>query len=501
MTFERASGILLHPSSLPGDYGIGELGTQAYRFLDWLGGSGCKVWQILPLGPTGYGDSPYQCFSSFAGNPYLISLEELIHQGFLHPADMDGGPVFKADRVNYGQLIPWKSNLLKLAFERFHKSDVQNRSAFDYFCATHVGWLEDFALFMAIKEKYGGGSWEDWPEELKFRREPDLSSMKEGLVEEIQRFSFYQYIFYDQWNRLRQYANTLGIRIIGDLPIFTAMDSADVWSNPELFLLDENLKPTVVSGVPPDVFSRTGQLWGNPLYNWEVHKQSGYKWWAERLRSSLRLVDVLRLDHFRGFAGYWEIPAENLTAEHGRWVAGPGIDLFNSLDTNLGDGMLTPGIGLPIIAEDLGVITPDVIELRERFHLPGMKILQFGFNGADNPFLPHHYPRDCVAYTGTHDNNTAMGWLATAPAEEKEFALRYLGCASDDFAWELIRCIWSSVAVFAITPMQDILSLGGEARMNYPSQLGGNWQWRMTGQEPLQHIAHKIHELNVLFSR
>ncbi len=501
MSFERASGILLHPTSLPGEYGIGDLGPQAYRFIEWLATSGCKLWQILPFGPTGFGDSPYQCFSAFAGNPYLISPDELVHLGLLTINDLEDKPDFPEERVDYGSLIPWKLGLLSRAFEKFLVSGMKFRQPFDYFCAENVAWLEDYAMFMAIKEAYGGGSWEDWPSSLKFRETSAMTNIKKELMESMQKYSFYQFVFFEQWHHLREFARKHGIQIIGDIPIFTALDSADVWSHPELFMLDDNLKPTVVSGVPPDVYSPTGQLWGNPLYIWQAHKDTNFSWWCSRIRSTLLNVDILRLDHFRGFVGAWEIPADHETAEQGRWVAGPGADFFLAIDANLGDGLLTPGTGLPIIAEDLGVITPDVTELRETFHLPGMKILQFGFSSPDNPFLPHHYTIDSVAYTGTHDNNTSLGWLAATPASEREFALKYLHSDGSDFAWDLIRCIWSSVAVFAITPMQDVLSLGGEARMNYPSRLGGNWEWRMREGDLTPYLAGRLREQNVLYSR
>ena len=501
MTFKRSSGILLHPTSLPGPHGIGDLGPQAFRFLDWLASTGCKLWQILPLGPTGYGDSPYQCFSAFAGNPYLISPDLLLSDGLLTQDDLTSKPDFSASRVDFGLLIPWKLNLLQKAFDRFQSNSESLRQSFDSFCAEQAAWLDDFALFMSLKEFYGGGAWNGWPEPVRLRKKSALAKSRKELTESIQRYSFYQFLFFRQWNNLRAYAKERSIQIIGDIPIFVAYDSADVWSHPELFFLDETGNPTVVERVPPDGFSATGQLWGNPLYNWEVHKSSDYSWWLERIRFTLRSVDYLRLDHFRGFAGYYEIPARNLTAEHGRWVPGPGTDFFRAIDNNLGGELSTPGTTLPIIAEDLGLITPDVVEMREMFSLPGMKILQFGFSGPDNPFLPHNYPANCVAYTGTHDNDTALGWLATTDRNECEFALRYLRVDGHDFAWDLIRAVWSSVAMMSIAPMQDMLSLGGEARMNYPSRLGGNWEWRMGDADMSESLAGRLRELNYLYSR
>jgi 4-alpha-glucanotransferase len=496
MAFKRSSGILLHPTSLPGPYGIGDLGPQAYRFVDWLESTGCTLWQILPLGPTGYGDSPYQCFSAFAGNPYLISPDDLLADGLVTQDDVDLLKDLPASSVNFGLLIPKKLDLLLKAFSRFQSDPENLRQAFDYFCAQNASWLDDFALFMALKEANGGGAWNGWSEALRSRKKSALTKARKQLSEDIQRHSFYQFLFFRQWEKVRKYANGKGIQIVGDIPIFVAYDSADVWANPELFYLDENSNPTVVAGVPPDAFSATGQLWGNPLYNWEVHKKEGYKWWLSRVRASLGFMDILRFDHFRGFAGYYEIPAGEATAENGRWVPGPAHDFFNAVQAYLEDGLVAPGAGLPIIAEDLGVVTPDVIELLEAFNLPGMKVLQFAFSGPDNPFLPHNYVPDCVAYTGTHDNDTAVGWFNSAPGHEKDFARRYLGVDGHDFAWDLIRAVWKSVAVFAITPMQDVLSLGGEARMNFPSKLGGNWEWRMNDGDLREDLAAGLRDLN-----
>jgi len=495
MKFNRSSGILLHPTSLPGPYGIGDLGPQAYRFVDFLAESGCKLWQVLPLGPTGYGDSPYQCFSAFAGNPYLVSPQRLLDEGLLHPNDLVEQTEFPATRVDYGNFIPWKLNLLERAFIQFRvvlEKDGGLRQDYETFCADNA-WLADYALFRAIKEAHGGGTWIEWPEALRKREPTSLDEARHSLAHAISRFKFYQFIFFRQWYALMEYANRKGIQIIGDIPIFVASDSSDVWSNPELFFLDEERRPTVVAGVPPDYFSPTGQLWGNPLYDWDVHKKSGYAWWLERIRATLKLVDIIRIDHFRGFAGYWEIPAGNETAVQGHWVPGPGADFFHKVKSDLGE--------LPILAEDLGVITPDVVELRDGFSLPGMKILQFAFSGPDNPFLPHSFPQSCVVYTGTHDNDTAKGWYASAPENEKDFARRYLELDGSDFAWDLIRAAWSSVAVFALAPLQDFLNLGTEARMNYPSRLGGNWEWRMDEGALNDKVQERIKELNWLYLR
>jgi len=501
VTFKRSSGILLHPSSLPSPYGIGDLGPQAFRFVDWLSSTGCKLWQVLPLGPTGYGDSPYQSFSAFAGNPYLISPDDLLADGLLTQNDLDEMKDLPASHVDFGMVIPRKLDLLQKAFSNYQSHPEHLRPAFDYFCAENTAWLDDYTLFMALKESNGGGAWNGWSEPLRARKKTALRKAQKELAETVLRYAFYQFIFFRQWNKLRAYANERGIQIIGDLPIFVANDSADVWAHPGLFYMDKAGNPTVVAGVPPDIFSPTGQLWGNPLYNWNVHKKDGYAWWLSRVHSSLLTFDILRFDHFRGFAGYYEIPAKHKTAELGRWVTGPGKDLFRAIDKYLGDGLLTHRTGLPFIAEDLGLVTPDVIELLEAFNLPGMRVLQFGFSGPHNPFLPHNYVPNCVAYTGTHDNDTASGWFATAEPHEREFAQRYLRVDGSDFAWDLIRTVWASVADIAITPMQDILSCDGDARMNFPSKLGGNWGWRMKDDDINDDLSGKLRDMNWLYLR
>jgi 4-alpha-glucanotransferase len=493
MKFERASGILLHPTSLPGPYGIGDLGPAAYRWLDWLAGSGCKLWQVLPLGPTGYGDSPYQCFSAFAGNPYLISPDLLLEQGLLTRDDLSDTPAWDDWRVDFGLLYQWKPALLEKAFSRFSSDPSPVRAEFDSFRAENAAWLDDYALYMAIKESQGGGSWDDWPVALRLRETTALAEARTSLAVPISRFSFYQFLFFREWYALKAYANDHGIKIIGDLPLFVAYDSSDAWAHPDLFYLDETGKPTVVAGVPPDYFSPTGQLWGNPLYRWDVHKANGYRWWLERIRATLKLVDIIRIDHFRGFAGYWEIPAGNPTAEAGRWAPGPGADFFNGVQNSLGS--------LPILAEDLGMITPDVVALREQFGLPGMKVLQFAFTSPDNPFLPHCYAQDCVVYTGTHDNDTTRGWYESAPEKEKDFTCRYLHTDGSIIAMDLIRAAWDSVAVFALAPLQDFLGFGSEARMNFPSRLGGNWAWRLAEDSLSSELQERIKELNWLYQR
>ena len=500
MKFSRSGGILLHPSSLPGQYGIGDFGPNSYRFIDWLSNSGCKLWQVLPLGHTGYGDSPYQCFSAFAGNPYLVSPESLLKEGLLREFDLEENPGFSAERVDFGRIIPWKLSLLEKAFNRFQEAHpVDLMKDFAVFRAENSSWIEDYALFMALKESNGGGSWLDWPSQFRKRDEHALDEARQSLGQSVLKFAFYQFLFFRQWYALREYARNKNIKIIGDIPIFVAADSSDVWAHPELFLLDEDRKPTVVAGVPPDYFSPTGQLWGNPLYNWEVHSRTSYSWWLERIDAILKGVDIVRLDHFRGFAAYWEIPAGKPTAEIGRWVPGPGVVFFEAVANHL-KSIGNKGV-LPIIAEDLGFITSDVVELRMRYNLPGMKILQFGFSAPDNPFLPHGYIQNCVAYTGTHDNDTGRGWLNAAPKHEHEFALSYLHSSKREFVWNMIRSIWSSVAIFAVTPMQDLLDQGTESRMNYPSRLGGNWVWRMKEEDLSDELLTKLSEINYLYER
>ncbi len=464
MKYERASGILLHPTSLPGPYGIGDIGPQAHSWLEFLAGSGCGLWQILPLGPTGYGDSPYQCFSAFAGNAYIISPEALVEDGLLNASDLDDLPDFSEDQVDFGKVISWKLGILDRAFNHFDReASPAIRRDHANFHDKHKDWLEDFALFMALKEAHDGASWTMWEPPLREKQPEALAVARRKSGDAIRRQAFRQFIFFRQWDALHAHASQLGIKIIGDIPIFVAHDSSDVWSNPELFYLDDNGNPTVVAGVPPDYFSPTGQRWGNPLYRWRVHKADGYSWWLKRIHATLDMVDILRLDHFRGFAAYWEVPGKAKTAEKGRWVRAPGKHFFQALQDDLGT--------LPVIAEDLGVITPDVEALRERFSLPGMKILQFSFAGhPKDPFLPHNYPKNCVVYTGTHDNDTARGWYERVPEGERDFYRRYLDRSGENIAWDLIRACWSSVAVLALAPVQDFLNLGNEARHELPGQ-------------------------------
>jgi 4-alpha-glucanotransferase len=495
MAFQRSAGVILHPSSLPGPDGIGDLGPEAYRWVNFLAETGCTLWQILPLGPTGYGDSPYQCFSAFAGNPYLVSPALLLDEGLLTREDLSDRPDFPAETVDFGPVIQWKLTLLDRAYNRFKKStSTKRKAALEEFQNAKTSWLPDYALFMAIKEVHGGGSWENWPAEFRKRDPETLAQFKEKNADVIQRHIFRQFLFFRQWQALREFANQKGILIIGDAPIFVSYDSADAWSHPEQFYLDSEGKPTAVAGVPPDYFSATGQLWGNPLYRWDFHKKTGFAWWIERIRATLDLYNIIRLDHFRGFAGYWEVPFGNPTAEKGRWVPGPGAELFEAIRSSLG--------GLPIIAEDLGEITPDVTALRDSLGLPGMKILQFAFAAdAEDPFLPHNYVSNCVAYTGTHDNDTSLGWYLTAPESERDFARRYLARSGEDIVWDMIRAIWGSVADFALTPMQDLLRLGTEARMNYPGRPSGNWSWRIQPAALDDRLKDRLKELNTLYNR
>jgi 4-alpha-glucanotransferase len=490
----RSAGLLLHPSSLPGPYGIGDLGPAAYAWVDALVRAGQSWWQILPLGPTGYGDSPYQCFSAFAGNPYLISPDLLVRDGLVKAADLTGTPL-PAAYVDYGPVIAFKLRLLARAWQNF-QADARSPLGplFETYCQEQAAWLDDFAVFMALKDAHGGVSWLEWPQELIERDLAALTRARGQLRENIGLHKFSQFLFARQWQDLRRYANRQGVRLIGDIPIFISSDSADVWSNPGLFLLNPRRRPLAVAGVPPDYFSATGQLWGNPLYNWPALKQTGYAWWAARLRSTLEQVDLVRLDHFRGFEAYWQVPAGQPTAEKGSWVKGPGADLLETLQKALG--------GLPLIAEDLGVITPEVDGLRCRFQLPGMRILQFGFGGAiEARFLPHNYEPHTVVYTGTHDNNTTRGWYEALTEAEARFLHRYVPESARDPSWSLLRVAWASVADYALAPLQDVLGLGAAARMNLPGRASGNWRWRFTEGMLTEAVIERLADLTDVYDR
>ncbi len=531
MKLARLGGILVHPTSFPSPYGIGDLGQGAYDFVDFAHASGAKLWQVLPLGPTSFGDSPYQSFSTFAGNPLLISPDELVQEGLLSHTDTVDYPNFAPNTVDYGAVIPEKAALYKKAYHNLHTKDFpQEMADFKRFCEENSYWLEDYVLFIALKEyfiekrrfdyespeykeyykknsqmlsdnaikdNFYGAVWTSWPEDIKNRKPSTLAHWQDKLADELNEHRFLQYIFFKQWLALKNYANSLDIQIIGDIPIFVAMDSADVWGNPSLFMLDEDCTPTFVAGVPPDYFSETGQLWGNPLYDWPTHKATGYAWWCKRIEATLQMVDTLRIDHFRGFEAYWAVPYGDDTAVNGKWRKGPGDDLFRHVQAYF------PGIDLPIIAEDLGVITPGVEALRDGLGFPGMRILQFGFEGKpSDPYLPHNFNTvDTVAYTGTHDNDTTTGWYAKADPKIQDYFRRVLNVSGEDPAWDLIRALIASSAAYAIVPIQDMMGLNSEYRMNMPGTASGNWQFRYTQEMLASNLSERLHYLITLFNR
>jgi 4-alpha-glucanotransferase len=472
----RASGLLLHITSLPSPYGIGDVGPAAIAWVDQLCDAGQSWWQALPLGPTGYGNSPYQALSSFAGNGLLISPDWLIEDGLLDHGDC-AAPSFSPSNIDYDSVIPFKRRLLEKAWCNFTKARPgELRGAFEQFCHEQAHWLEDYALFRALKIRYHGAYYLEWPADLVRRVPKALAQVRRELANQVDQVRFAQFLLFRQGARLEKHARAKGVRLIGDLPFFVSPDSSDVWANPELFLLDDQQRPRFVAGVPPDYFSSQGQLWGNPVYNWDVLRQTGYRWCIDRLRALLAHVDVIRLDHFRAFAAAWHVPVEAPTAQSGQWVPGPGADFFNAVKKELG--------GLPFIAEDLGLITADVYALRDQFQIPGTRVLQFAFDGSsDNPYLPHNYPSNAVVYTGTHDNPTSRGWYEELPPNQRQNLWRYLNLPESDsreVAWDLMRLAWSSVAALAIAPLQDLLNLGAEARMNVPGRAEGNWSWRCT---------------------
>lgn len=497
---DRGAGILMHIASLPGKFGIGTLGKEAYDFADFIKKAGFKYWQILPLGHTGYGDSPYQCFSAFAGNPYFIDFDLLKDEGLLKEEDyMNENYGDNPAEIDYGKIFDVKYEVLKKAYKNFKISKLNDiKKEFEDFKNEKSFWLEDYSLYMAIKYSFELKSWYEWDDELKRRDEAAICKCKTELKDEIEYWSFLQYLFYKQWKELKDYVNELGVEIIGDIPIYVASDSADTWSMPENFEIDqETLEPISVAGCPPDIFSETGQLWGNLIYNWDNMKKNKYQWWKTRVKESLSLYDVLRIDHFRGFESYWSIPFGDETAKNGKWVKGPGIDLFNEIKKELGD--------LNIIAEDLGFLTDDVVEFLEETGFPGMKILQFAFDGnAENVYLPHNYCNKCIAYTGTHDNDTILGWYQkTSSKDERKRAKDYLGLNArpEGYNWGFLRGIWSSIADVAIAPTQDFLSLGNEARMNLPSTMGINWMWRVEKNQLTDELADKIYKFNKMYGR
>jgi 4-alpha-glucanotransferase len=506
MKFPRSSGILLHPTSLPGGHGSGDVGAQALAFADFLADAKQTLWQVLPLGPTGYGDSPYQCFSAFAGNPLLIALDPLVEAGWLDRKDLAAPPP-NAASLDYQAALTFKLPLLTKAAAAFHgNATTSDRTEYEEFCSREAAWLNDFALFMAAKDAHGGIAWPQWEPELRARNPEALARWREQLRDGIRSQNFVQWIFFRQFDALRTACQARGIRLMGDIPIYASADSSDVWCHRDLFELQESGDPALISGVPPDYFSATGQLWGNPTYNWAAMEKDGYRWWIERFRATFRMFDAVRVDHFRGFQAYWQVRFGETTAVHGAWVEGPGGKVFEAVERELGD--------LAILAENLGVITPQVEAIRHRFGFPGMAVLQFAF-GTDPQgpsFRPHNYPRDVVAYTGTHDNDTAIGWwTSTGEGDstrthqqieaERRFALNYLGADGSEINWSFIRALMASVADTVIFPAQDLLGLGSEARMNLPASLGGNWRWRLTANQLTPAIAARLRNLAAAFDR
>ena len=491
----RKSGVLLPVASLPGKYGIGTFSKHAYDFLDKLKEAGQSYWQILPLGPTGYGDSPYQSFSTYAGNPYFIDLETLIEEGLLTEKECDQCDFGKNKRyIDYEKLYFSRFKILKLAYER---SNISRKRAFKDFIADNAYWLDDYALYMAVKNSFGGRSFIEWDEDIRMREPAALSKYRKQFAKEIEFYQFQQFMFDKQWNALKKYANKLGIKIIGDIPIYVAFDSADTWANPKLFQFDKDNMPIAVAGCPPDAFSATGQLWGNPLYDWGYHKETGYEWWIKRIQHSLRLYDVVRVDHFRGFDEYYSIPYGDPTAENGKWKKGPGHDIFKTFAKVLGK--------VDIIAEDLGYLTPSVIKLVKDTGYPGMKVLQFAFDSREeSDYLPHNYGSNCVVYTGTHDNDTVRGWYRVLSKADKKLSIDYLNNADtkeEEISWDFIRLALSSVAKLCIIPVQDYLCLGSEARINTPSTLGDNWKWRMSERDISKKLVAKVFKMTKLYGR
>ncbi|MBR4726216.1 MAG: 4-alpha-glucanotransferase [Lachnospiraceae bacterium] len=500
----RDSGILLPISSIPSKYGIGGFSKEAYEFVDFVRKTGSKYWQILPLCPTGYGDSPYQGFSTFAGNPYFIDLEALIAEGLLTEEECDvkmeledgtviAGYGTNPEYVDYERIYKTRWDILRKAYKR---SNFRDTEEYRQFHAENREWLDDYALYMAVKENQGGVCWIDWEDSIRLRTNEALDKAWRELIDEIDFYRFQQFVFMKQWLKLKNYANELGIKIIGDVPIYVALDCSDVWANQKMFMFDKDGKPTDVAGCPPDAFSATGQLWGNPLYDWNYHKATDFEWWVRRMRHCFKLYDVVRVDHFRGFDAFYAIPADADTAVNGRWLMGPGISLFNKIKTELGN--------VPIIAEDLGYLTPSVIDLLKDTGYPGMKVLQFAFDPySPNEYLPHNHTENCVVYTGTHDNDTTRGWYASLRDDEKAFICEYIpGDLEEDLISEyIIKMAFGSVAKLAVIPMQDYLNLGSEARINMPSSLGTNWKWRMKAGAASNRLARRIARLNFVYGR
>jgi 4-alpha-glucanotransferase len=494
----RNSGVLAHVTSLPSPYGIGDVGPAAFAWVDRLHDAGQSWWQALPLGPTGCGDSPYSCLSSFAGNALLVSPDLLIEDGLLSPTDCESGRCLPKSAVDFDAVIAFKHRLLDQAWRNFHSSArTELRAEFERFCAEEAHWLDDYALFRALKARLGGVSLLDWPEDLRRRSRSAVARAHRDLADEINASRFAQFLISRQGSRLKEYAHERGVLLIGDLPFFVSLDSSDVWANPECFQLDANLRPRFVAGVPPDYFSAEGQLWGNPVYDWEALRNSNYRWCIDRLKSLLAHVDLVRLDHFRGFCAAWHVPPTAKTAQAGHWVSGPGAGFFEAVRAELGH--------LPFVAEDLGIITPDVVELRDKLELPGNRVLQFGFDGnPNNPHLPHNYVPNTVAYTGTHDNNTTRGWFESLPEDARQAAATYAakaGAGTGEVAWDFIRLVWSSKSGLAIAPLQDLLNLGVEGRMNVPGVATGNWRWRCTEDMLNPSIFERLRELTTSSGR
>lgn len=493
---ERVSGILVHPTSFPSPYGIGDLGQGARDFIDFLERAGQHIWQVLPLGPTGFGNSPYQSYSSFAGQPLLISPDELIKDGLLTTEDVKNIPHWDNElRVDYNTVAEYKDTLFHTAYTNFTQTDDKELTKEYRSFLRKNDWVKDYSLFMACKEAHDGVNWQEWDKEIAFPTDAAKEKWTKKLKKEVDYYRFVQFIFFRQWAVLKTYANEKAIEIIGDIPIFISSDSSDVWANPTLFQLDSKGYPTKVAGVPPDYFSATGQLWGNPLYDWKEHKKTGYAWWINRVKAQLTVTDYLRIDHFRGFEAYWAVPAKEETAINGKWVKGPGADLFKAIAAALGDD-------LPIIAEDLGVITPEVEALRDEFEFPGMKVLQFAFDDInENAFLPHHYPYNCVCYSGTHDNDTTVGWYKNANNLSTDKVRRYMGCDGNNVSWDFLVTAWKSVARMAIVPLQDVMRMDSDARMNIPGTAEGNWVWRYSKEQLKEEDATNLRLTTELFGR
>ncbi|MGN0558500.1 MAG: 4-alpha-glucanotransferase [Acutalibacteraceae bacterium] len=489
----RAAGILMPITSLPSPYGIGTIGKEAREFADFLKASGQKIWQILPVGPTSYGDSPYQSFSTYAGNPYMIDLDTLCEEGLLSKSDLERDWGADAGKVDYEKIYNNRFEVLRIAYNNFKEKD---QTAFRSFCRKNCTWLKNYALYMAVKSSFNMVAWTQWPdEEIRKRDEKAVAKYERKYRDDVNFWKFLQFKFYEQWEAFRAYVNSLGIKIMGDMPIYVAMDSADTWANPDVFWLTEEREPVCVAGCPPDYFSATGQLWGNPLYNWDYLKQTNYKWWFDRIKAADALFDITRIDHFRAFDSYYAIPYPAENAINGEWKEGPGIEFFNLMREKIGD--------IEIVAEDLGLMTPGVKQLLADSGYPGMKVLEFAFDsGEANDYLPHHYTENSVVYTGTHDNDTLMGWLAEAKQSDIDYAYSYCHITQEEgFNWGLIRTAYESVSNYAIVQMQDILGLGTEARMNIPSTLGGNWTWRINKEALTDELAQKLKEMSVRSGR